>query len=104
MFHNKITNEMLSYDDVCLRLDELDRLRERMACKSDQVIKYDPDCDHDADPIEKAMYIVADNILKHLQTAKPWDCQDACWLEALTEARKILKEWKDGVRETQTAA
>lgn len=55
------------------------------------VIQYDPDCDHDSDPIEKALYIVADNVAKHTMTGKHWDCQDSCWQEALTQARTIIR-------------
>ena len=54
-------------------------------------IQYDPACDHGADPVEHALYIVADNVAKHTMSGKFWDCQDACWQEALTEARTILR-------------
>lgn len=63
------------------------------------IIMYDPECDHESDPIEKALYIVANNVLKHLQTAKPWDCWDSCWQEALNEARGIIYQEIENARE-----
>lgn len=68
----------------------LEATARRAECKA-PVIQYDPDCDHDSDPIEKALYIVADNIVKHTMTGKHWDCRDTCWLEALEEARAIIR-------------
>ena len=65
-----------------------------MNCQSTVNVTRIPSCDHDSDPVDRAIYILADNLLKHFQTAKHWDCADSCWLEAVTEARAILDEWK----------
>ena len=54
----------------------------------------DASCDHDSNELERALYIVADNVAKHTMSGKFWDCIDECWLEALAEAKQILIEWK----------
>lgn len=62
-------------------------------CEAPQLGR-DPDCDHESDPVERALYIVADSVARHTMSGKWWGCNDSCWLEDLARARAILEEWK----------
>mgnify|MGYP001580414516 CR=1 FL=1 len=61
-----------------------------MGCNTPEV-QHDPDCKHEDDAIERAFYIVADSILRHMRSGKDWDCTDQCWHDDVQRARKIIE-------------
>ena len=83
-------NEIARFESVPSLTARVKELEDRLACKA-PVIQYDPDCDHESDPIERVLDIVVNNMRNHPRAGKSWDCQDTCWLEDLEQARAIIQ-------------